>query len=172
VKYRPNDLDDRGRPFFGLTAYPVSGVETGRYIGGATIIDDDPTPGVELGTGARRVRAGHQATWIMTLDKPVHYFAFAIARPVRAVDGPQLRVGDLPRRFRERALDGKVALDTPLYRTRIRFFVQIRQGRTSGQLSIPTRPRHGVTRALSLQFRAPGFDLTHPVRTVRVLPSR
>jgi hypothetical protein len=65
-----------------------------------------------------------------------------------------------------------VALDTPLYRTRIRFFIEIPHRRASGTFTIPTRPSHGVTRSLSLTFRAPGFDLAHPIRTVTVLPSR
>ena len=58
VKYRPNDLDDRGQHLIGLTAYAVSGIETDRYVGGAAIIDDDPTPGISLRTGAHRITAG------------------------------------------------------------------------------------------------------------------
>ena len=123
-------------------------------------------------TGARRITAGDRATWTLTLDKPVDYVAFAIARPVKAVDGPQLRVGDLPQRFREQFLGDDVDLDTPLYKSRLRLFVQIRQHRLSGAFSIPTRPEHGVTRAISLQFRSGHFELAHPIRTVRVGSSR
>ena len=79
VKYRPNDLDDQGTRFFGLTAYAVSGIETDQYVGGASIIDDDPTPGLTVRTGARRITAGDRATWTLTLDKPVDYFAYAMA---------------------------------------------------------------------------------------------
>jgi hypothetical protein len=172
VRYRPNDLDDVGRRFIGLTAYAVSGIETDRYVGGASIIDDDPTPGLTVRTGARRITAGERATWTMTLDKPVDYGAVALARPVKAVQGPQLRVGDLTKRFRERFLGDGLDLDQPLYKSHVEFFVQIRQGRLSGALSIPTRPEHGVTRAISLQFRASPFVLAHAIRTVRVVPSR
>ena len=171
VKYRPNDLDDQGVRFVGLTAYAVSGIETDQYIGGASIIDDDPTPGLTIRTDARRITAGDHATWRLTLDKPVDYFAFAIARPVRAVAGPQLRVGDLTKRFRERFLGGDVDLATPLYKSRLQFFVEIQQHRLSGSFSIPTRPRHGVTRAISLRFRTPQLGLAHPIRTVRVVSS-
>ena len=108
---------------------------------GPPIIDDDPTPGLTIRTDARRITAGDHATWTLTLDKPVDYFAFAIARPVRAVAGPQLRVGDLTKRFRERFLGGDVDLGTPLYKSRLQFFVEIRQHRLSGSFSIPTRPR-------------------------------
>ena len=45
VRYRPNDLDDQGRRFIALTAYAVNGLATDQYVGGASIIDDDPTPG-------------------------------------------------------------------------------------------------------------------------------
>ena len=104
VRYRPNDLDDLGTRFLGLTAYAVSGLETDQYVGGVSVIDDDPTPGLTVRTGARRITAGDRATWTLTLDKPVDYVAFAVARPVKAVHGPQLRVGDLTQRFREQFL--------------------------------------------------------------------
>jgi len=172
VRYRPNDIDDQSVRLIGRTAYAVSGIETDRYIGGATIVDDDPTPGLAVGTAARRGTAGRRATWTMTLDKPVSYFVFAVARPVKAVDGPQLRVGDLPQPFREQLLGNEVGLDVPLYKTKIEFFVDIQPRRSTGTLSIPTRPQHGVTRALSLQFRAPHFVLAHPIRTVKVVSPR
>ena len=107
----------------------------------------------------------------MTLDKPVNYFAYALARPVKAVDGPQLRVGDLTKRFREqlrrrRRRARHAALPEPGLRSSSRSG----RHRLSGTLSIPTRREHGVTRAISLRFRAPHFDLAHPIRTVRVVP--
>ncbi len=172
VGYRPNDLDDQGRRFLGLTAYPVTGVETDRYVGGALIVDDDPAPGLRVRTAARRVTAGSPATWRLILSKPVNYFAFAVAKPVKAVDGPQLRVGDLTKRFRERYVGGDVSLATPLYRTKARFYIVIRQGRPSATFSLPTRREHGVTRAISLQFRAPRFGLAGAVRTVKVVSPR
>ncbi len=172
VRYRPNDLDDQGRPFLGLTAYAVRGLATDQYIGGAAVIDDDPTPGLTLRTSAPRITAGHSTSWTLTLDKPVNYFAFAIGRPVKVVGGPQLRVRDLTTRFRQQLLDRRVPLDTPLYKTDVRFFVQILPRRQSGTVSIPTSRGNGVTRALSLQWRAPGFELAHPVRTVLVGPTR
>jgi hypothetical protein len=172
VKYRPNDLDDRGQHLVGLTAYAVSGIETDRYVGGAAIIDDDPTPGVSLRTGAHRITAGQRATWTLTLDQPVDYFAFALATPVKAVHGPQLRLGDLTKHFRERYLGGgDVDLAMPLYKSPLRFFVQIEPGERSGTLSIPTRHRQGVTRALTLKFRVPHFDLANRIRTVKVRSS-
>jgi hypothetical protein len=79
-------------------------------------------------------------------------------------------VGDLTKRFRERYVSDDVALDTPLYRAKVFFFVQLRKHRLSGTLSIPTRRGLGVPRAISLRFRAPHFDLAHPIRTVRVVP--
>ena len=88
-------------------------------------------------TGAPRITAGHAATWTLTLDKPVNYFAYAVARPVKAVGGPQLRVGDLTKRFRERYFGKGVALATPLYRTRTLFFVEIPQHQTTGIMRFP-----------------------------------
>ncbi len=173
VSYTPNDLDDQGKQLIGLTAYAVSGIETDDYIGGASIVDDDPTPALTLKTGAHRITAGHRATWTLSLAQPVNYFAYAIARPVKAVDGPQLRLGDLTKRFRDRYFGGgHVDLAMPLYRSPLRFFVEIRQGRVSKTFSIPTRKHRGVTRAISLKFRVPHFDLADPVRTVKVKPSR
>jgi len=172
VRYRPDDLDDLGRRFIGLTAYPVSGVETDRYVGGARIVDDDPTPALTLRTGAHRVTAGDPATWTLTLDRPVDYYAYAVARPVKVVVGRQLRVGDLAKRFRLRLLGGGVRPGTPLHRTRLRLFVEIPRGRASATVAIPTRRGLGVTRALSLRLRVPHFDLAPPIRTVRVTPPR
>jgi hypothetical protein len=170
VTYQPNDLDDRGKRFIGLTAYAVRGIETDVYVGGASIIDDDPTPGLSVSTGAHRITAGTKATWSLTLDEPVNYYAYALARPVKATSGPQLRVGDLPKRFRERYFGDDADLSMPLYRTSARFYVQIRPHRLSGTLSIPTRKEHGDTRAISLRFRAPKFfDFGHPIRTVKVV---
>jgi hypothetical protein len=172
VTYTPNDVDDRGQNLIGLTAYAVNGVETDQYVGGASIIDDDPTPAVTLTTGASRITAGHPATWTMTLDAPVSYYAYALARPVKATDGPQLRVGDLTKRFRERYFGEHPDLSLPLYKSPIRFFIEVRPGRTSRTLSIPTRRQHDVTRAISLRFRGPRFlNLGHPVLTVKVKPA-
>ncbi|MBO0846664.1 MAG: hypothetical protein J2P22_14740 [Nocardioides sp.] len=172
VTYRPNDLDDLGKRVKGLTAYAVSGIETDRYVGGATIIDDDPTPALRLGTAAHRITAGDRATWTLTLAKPVDYYVFGTARPVKAVDGPPLRVGDLTKRFRERYLGKDVDLTQPLYKTRLSLYFQIRPHRLSGEISVPTRHEHGVTRTLSLRFRVWHFHLASPVRTVKVVSSR
>jgi hypothetical protein len=172
IAYRPNDLDDLGRRLIGRTAYAVSGIETDQYIGGASIIDDDPTPALTLQTKAHRITAGQKATWTLALDKPVNYFAFAIMRPVKAVDGPQLRIGDLTKKFRRQFLGGGFDNDMPLYKSGVRFFVQIRQRKLSGSFSLPTRPQHGVARSLSLRFRTPHFQLANPVRTVKVVPTK
>ena len=171
VRYRPNDLDDPATRFVGLTAYALSGIETDQYIGGATIIDDDPTPALSVTTGQHRITAGDRATWTATLDKPVDYFAYVVARPVKAVDGPQLRVGDLPKRFRERYLGQDADLGLPLYKSRLELFVQISQRKGIGTFTLPTRPQHGVTRAVSFEFRTRFFDVRHPIGTVKVLPS-
>ncbi len=172
VTYQPNDLDDRGQNLMGLTAYPVSGIETDQYVGGASIIDDDPTPGVSVTTGAHRITAGHPATWTMTLDAPVNYYAFALARPVKATDGPQLRVGDLTKHFRERYLGEDADLSAPLWKTPLTLFVQIRPHHLSKTISLPTRREHGVTRTISFKFRSqPFLNLGRPVRTVKVAPT-
>jgi hypothetical protein len=38
-------------------------------------------------------------------------------------------------------------------------------------MTIPTRRQHGVARAISLRFRAPHLVVTHPLRTVKVMPA-
>jgi hypothetical protein len=170
VRYRPNDLDDDVTRFRGLTAYAVSGIETDRYVGGAAIVDDDPTPGLSVRARSARVTAGRSAKWDLALERPTNYSIYAIVKPVKAVGGPQLRVGDLTKRFRDRFVGSDVPLATPLYKTRTRFVVVIRRHRVSGTLAIPTRRELGVTRALSLRFRARHFDLARPIRTVKVVP--
>jgi hypothetical protein len=95
-----------------------------------------------------------------------------LVTPVKAVGGPQLRVGDLPKPFRKRFLSPGLTLRTPLFRSHTAFFVEIRRHRLSGSLSIPTRPEKGVTRAISMKFHAFGLDLPDNVRTVKVTPSQ
>jgi hypothetical protein len=171
VTYEPNDLDDRGQRFEGLTAYAVSGIETDVYVGGAKIVDDDPTPALTVRADARRVKAGGKASWTASLAAPVNYYAYALARVVKATDGPQLRVGDLTKRFRERYFGKDWPLSTPLYKIHAAFYLEIRPLQTSRTFSLPTRRQGGETRAISLRFRAPKFfDLGHPVLTVKVLP--
>jgi len=171
VKYRPNDLDDLGQRIAGLTAYAVSGIETDHYVGGASIIDDDPTPTVRLSTGPHRITAGDHAAWTVTLAEPVNYYVFATARAVKSGDGPQLRVGDLTKRFRERYFGKHADLTEPLYKTRLSVYCQIRPHHVSGTISLPTRHEHGVTRTLSMRFRVWHFHLANPLRTVKVVPS-
>jgi hypothetical protein len=172
VTYRPNELDDPAkRQVAAITAYAVGGIETDRYLGGVTVLDDDPTPALVL-TGSHRIRAGQRATWTLTLAKKVDYESFAVMRPIKAVAGPQLRIGDLTKHFRLRWFGGRTDLSTPIYRSGADFFIQIRQHRGAATFSIPTRKGLGVVRALSLRFNVRSFHLAHDVRTVKVRPAR
>jgi hypothetical protein len=168
VQYQPNVIDDTRTHLLGLTAYPVSGIETDRYVGGASVVDDDPEPRLTLRAKARRIASGDKASWTLRLGSPVGYDLYVPAKPVRRVDGPQLRVGDLPKRFRERNLGDKIDLDTPLYKSALVLTCLVRAGRTTGSLSLPTRREHGTTRWVSLRFRVPHFELARPIRTVKV----
>jgi hypothetical protein len=169
VRYLPNKLDDEGVRFIGLTAYAVSGVETDAYLGGAKIIDDDPTPALHIRARSSRITAGQSAVWIASLGKPVDYYAYAEAKVVKAGHGPQLRVGDLTPSFRKR-YGMRNHLSMPLYKLGFPLYVGIRPHQTSGTLVLPTRAEHGVTRKVALRFRAPQFDVSGVVRTVTVAP--
>jgi hypothetical protein len=171
LEYEPNTIDDPGkRPFF-VAVYPVHGVETNRYIGGATILDDDPAPLVTIRPVVRRVTEGDRLQWEVTLSAPTSRYVGIVARPVRAgVPGKQLTVGDLPKWYRERHLSSATPLDTPLSKSELLIFDSVRPGRTSAIVTIPTladRRDEGV-RKVTLRFRTRGFSIDDPTHTIVV----
>jgi hypothetical protein len=89
---------------------------------------------------------------------------------VRAVDGKQLTVGDLPKKFRKRHLFPVPPLDTPLPKTHMHIFKTLRMGTTSITIGIPvqrTKSDDGA-RSVSFRFRVYGIP-ERQTQTVRVV---
>jgi hypothetical protein len=140
ITYHPNTMLDFHRRTTFLAAYAQAAIQTDRYIGLGTIIDDDPPPSAKITADPKRITEGDTARWTLTMSAPIGYSTGIIARPVRAgVPGKQLTVGDLPRLFRERHLFPIPPLDTPLPQTDLRIFQNVREGRTTATLRLPTR---------------------------------
>jgi hypothetical protein len=173
VEYQPNAIADYRRRTIQIVAFPTSGIETDSYIGFGTIIDDDPVPTVRVTPVARRVSEGHPAQWEVSLSAPLGFSSFIVGTAVRAVDGRQLTVGDLPKKFRKRHFFPVPPLDTPLPKSHLHVFQQLRHGNTSVTISIPVRRTKSDdgARSVSIRFRVFGIPGT-TTRTVRVVEPR
>jgi hypothetical protein len=171
VTYTPNTILDFHRRIISLVAFAQHGIQTNRYIGTATIIDDDPPPSVAVKPVARRVIEGGSAQWTFTFSAPFGYSTWITARPVRAgVPGPQLTVGDLPKWWIDRHLFPIPPPDTPLPKTDLRIFRTVRKGHTTATLAVPIRSdkSHEGRESISLRFRVHGLPdvLTSTVKVV------
>ncbi|MGH3505800.1 MAG: hypothetical protein ACRDO2_01200 [Nocardioidaceae bacterium] len=100
VPVEADQRDDRNRRPVAVYAYPRRGIMTGDYIGRLTILDDDPTPTIELVTPKRRVTEGNAAIWRVRLSEPTDYGVLVRARFVegRHRETP-LRVEDVRRHW-------------------------------------------------------------------------
>ena len=172
VAYTPNTLADFRRRTIDVVAYPTGGIETDNYLGRGTIIDDDPVPTLTAKPVARRVTEGKPAQWELDLSAPLGYRSFLIAVVVRAVDGKQLTVGDLPKQYRKRHFFPVPPLDTPLPKTHLRIFKRLALGDTSTSIGIPTRRTRSDDgpRSVSLRFRLYGIPGTQTTTVTVVDP--
>jgi hypothetical protein len=171
ITYRPNAVDDEPRTVRTVVAYAHRGIQTDRYIGRAIILDDDPRPHATVTAVHRHVAEGTTVLWRFSLHKPVAYFAYVVARPVKGGrSGPKVTVGDLTKRFRKNHFYPVPPLSTPLFKTDLRLYVDIRSGRDSAMLRIPTRRdrRAEAARSLTLRFQMYRLDLSPGTSTVTV----
>jgi hypothetical protein len=170
ITYTPNTAADIHRRTLYLVAFATHGIETDRYLGQGTIIDDDPTPTVTAKPVTRRIVEGNPAQWELQLSAPLGFRTFVIGRPVRAVDGKQLTVGDLPKRFRKRHFFPVPSLDTPLPQTDLRIFKRVPIGKTTITIGMPvqrTKSDDGP-RSVSMRFRVFGVP-DRQIATVTVV---
>jgi hypothetical protein len=173
VEYQPNTIADFHRRTLQIVAFPTSGIETDRYIGFGTIIDDDPVPTVTVKPVARRIAEGTPAQWRIRLSAPLGFSSYVVGAAVRAVDGKQLTVGDLPKKFRKRHFFPVPPLDTPLPKSHLHLFQQLRTGNTSVTISLPVRRTKASDgqRSVSVRFRVYGIPGTI-TRTITVVEPR
>jgi hypothetical protein len=171
VAYRPNSIDDYRRIRRGVAIFPVAGIATNHYLGGATVLDDDPAPKMTIKPQRKRIREGATARWIVTLSAPTGYFFAALAKPVRGPGkGKRLTVGDVPAKFRKEWLPGDTPLSRPLYKSDLLLFGGLREGRTRFVVSLPTRisKKDQGPRSITLRFR-PSDPVRHRKLTHRIV---
>jgi hypothetical protein len=170
VTYTPNTLADVHRRTIQLVAYAVEGIETDNYLGLGSIIDDDPRPTLTAKAVDRQIAEGNPAQWTLTLSNGLGFRSLVIGRAVRAADGKQLTVGDLPRKFRKRHFFPVPPLDTPLPKAHLTIFKRVPIGATSVRIGVPvqrTKSDDGA-RAISFRFRVGGVPGPQ-ISTVRVV---
>jgi hypothetical protein len=173
VRYKADTIADFPRRTIQVVAYAVEGIQTDRYIGRATIIDDDPVPAVSTRPVRKRVGEGHPVRWRIGLSGPLDFPSMAIGRAVRGVRGAQLTVGDLPKTFRERHFFPVPPLDTPLPKAHLTIYKQLPRGHTSLRIGLPVRrtKSHDGARAVTFRFRVYGIP-DRKSSTVRVVEPR
>jgi hypothetical protein len=172
VPYQPNRLDDIDVRTIIVAAYATRGVMTGSYLGRGRILDDDPTPSLVATPVPTNVPEGAPARWRLTLSKPVDYYLYVRANPVRGPGTrPRFTVGDLPKRLRRESFRPVPPLTTPLWKTDFTTFASILPGNATGHLTLPTLARAPVNgdRTITMRFHTPGHILTGPIAAATVV---
>ncbi len=140
ITYTANKLDDFPRRAVDVFASPAYGVMTDRYLGGALILDDDPTPTITVRPVDRTITEGEDAAWRIHLSRGLGYdswlFGMVVARPGQ---GRPLAASDVPRRWLERHAGEPPSPDTPLHVMKAFVDHQLKSGRTTVDLVLPTR---------------------------------
>ncbi len=141
VPYRANRRDDLARRTIAVSAFAVSGAMPTDYLARVTILDDDPTPAVQVRAMRSTVREGWTARWKVTLARPIGYYTAAIAtvRP-----GPSrtsgLRARDVDQRWLRDHLSRRVKPGNRLLtRLPVRMIKDLVPGQRSVTFSVPTR---------------------------------
>lgn len=156
VPFQPNRVDDYPRRHWVVAVYPVGGIATNHYLGGATVIDDDPSPVATIEPARTRIREGQTARWKVTLSGRTSYPVEFQATPIRGGGkGKRLTVGDLTEEFREGYLYPIPPLRRALYTTDLAVYNAAAPGRIRSSLTIPTvaRPGEQGPRSITMRFR-------------------
>ncbi len=167
ISYQADNRDDFAKLITMVSAWPVRNMMTDAYTGDLTVVDDDPTPRLTLRPVRRSVDEGQDAEWEITLAKPVDYDLFAAGRVVRG-PGANVSAGDVAAAWLRSHVGGKIDPDKPLWSYRPFVFQELRHGRTTAVLSVPTRtdgaaePREALT--LKLRLGRERFERTVFVR--------
>lgn len=169
IRYTPDTRDDLDKIVTQITAWPLFGTMTDRYFGSLTILDDDPRPAITVRPVSRRVVEGQPARWRVSLAETVDYDLPLFMKVVRG-PRPTVRVKDIDKAWiSEQA--GYLPPRKPLWKAGLMFYDQIRQGRLSTVISIPTRRDRIKERpeSLTIKVKLPGF---RAIRTVKVVDAK
>jgi hypothetical protein len=122
-----------------VLAKAVQGTVSGGYVGGLTVLNDDPEPTITITPVADEVAEGGVLTWTVTssavADSPLVRFIW----PIPLDSGPELSSTDVdPNWFRERTYGGDPEPTRPLSMTRLDLSIAIEPGTLTTEITIPT----------------------------------
>ncbi|GAA1165512.1 hypothetical protein GCM10009606_48670 [Nocardioides aquiterrae] len=138
IRYEADRRDDFGKLITQVSTWAVRNMMTDAYVGGLTVVDDDPTPRMTVRPVHRTVDEGQPAEWAITLARPVDYDLYASGKVVLG-PAPNVAVRDVRSAWVQSHVGEDVDLDQPLWTYHPYVFKQLRHGRTSAVLRIPTR---------------------------------
>ncbi|HEU5035819.1 MAG TPA: hypothetical protein VFT70_02360 [Nocardioides sp.] len=166
IRYQADRRDDFAKLITQVSTWAVRNMMTDAYVGGLTVLDDDPTPRIRVRPVHRTVAEGQRAEWEVTVARPVDYDIYASAKVVRG-PAPNVAAGDVRRTWLRSHLGEDVDLAEPLWSYHPYVFRPLKTGRTRAVLRIPTRVDDVVEgrEALTLQVR---IDRKRFERTVYV----
>jgi hypothetical protein len=123
-----------------VLAKAVQGTVAGNYIGGLTVLNDDPEPTLTLTPIADRVTEGSVLTWRLTLSTEADSPFFRLIRPRPPTGGPELSSTDVdPEWFRQNTYGPEDPLPSrPLSTTSLLAFVVVPPGQLSADVTVPT----------------------------------
>ena len=169
VGYTPDKRDDYDQLTTQVAAWPILGMMTDDYLGALTIVDDDPRPPITIKPVHRKVAEGSPATWRVRVARGVDYDLFINGKVVKG-PSPTVRIDDIGQRWID-LHTGPVDTNKPLWTYGPMLFDQLREGRRTVDISIPTsrdrRDEHAES--LTVRFRVQGF---HTKSTIKVVDPR
>ncbi|KAA1416776.1 hypothetical protein F0U44_16400 [Nocardioides humilatus] len=118
-----------------VALWPMSGIATDDYLGELFVVEDDPAPTFDIDAPAS-VREGETITIKVTMSSPIALDQYLWAQTVRT-RGEDLRGTDVPAKWLSTHGNASDA-SRPLWKLYVGLYGQIRAGRTSAKLELPT----------------------------------
>jgi hypothetical protein len=122
----------------GLYVKVVHGAVAGDYVGGVTVLNDDPLPTITVEPVADKVVEGGELKWRTTLSAVADSPFYVLGAPLAPEGAPELSTTDVdPEWYRQNAFEEPLP-SRPLSASRLGLFLPIPAGSLSGELAIPT----------------------------------
>jgi hypothetical protein len=122
-----------------VLAKALQGTVSGGYVGGLTVLNDDPKPAVAITPAVAEAAEGGVLTWTATsdavADSPIFWYVWAVPPS----QGPELSSTDVdPQWFRENTFGEDPEPSRPLSGTGLLLVLLILPGELTGDLTVPT----------------------------------
>jgi hypothetical protein len=124
-----------------IIAKAIHNVVGGGYMGGLSVLDDDPEPTLTMTPAAGPVREGGTLTWTATSSAVADSALIRYGWPIAPEEGPELSSTDVDAEwFRQNSygLDADPEPSRPLSTTFVQVAVFVEAGELTGVLEIPT----------------------------------